>query len=191
MENYKNTKIKSIIKSFGDSYSKACEDSWIDAVSMMKPAQAAPVKGVIYGDANRKKFEEDCTKYRAEALSIINSELDSCNKMLSKAPSTEAVNSITLLSMRGKDSVTPEEVDRLIDTYGSNFQAFKTIVSVARDKGIRTNRVNPAEEKIESMKGLSRAINSTLSLRGAEAGHASEGFLALLRQSVDSAFPEE
>lgn len=184
----KNAELKKIISDFGETYTRTCEASWKEYVSGMEPGQPAPPKGKIYGDKNRKQFAKDCNEYKSKALAIITGELDKLNAVATAAPNTDAVNAISLFNMR--KNVSQEDVETLLDTYGDNIQAFKTIMDISSDKGIRIAAKHPTEEKIDSLNGLKKSIDSTLNLQSAENGHASKGFLSMLGQFVDESLTD-
>ena len=188
-----NKRLKELLVTYSDAFTRACEESRKEALEKLVPGVPAPVpqKGIIHGAAYKERFGEECRKIRSEAIDILNAEADRIDKEKAVAPSEEAVRSISLFKMRGDKSIKTEDVDRLLDTYGGNYQAFKTITSIAHEKGIRTGRVHPLEGKDEVIGNLIHTFSYEINPWSAERGHASAGFCSMLGASIDEVFPEK
>ena len=182
-----NKELKELLNTFKDSYRTTCYASRVQYMKTLPAGSQIPKEGVIYGDAEKQQFDLDCKGFRDKANKILSDAHSELKKEATEAPSTEAVNSITLLNMR-KD-ITETDVDDLLTRYGSNPQAWKTIKSIANDHDIRGFRDHPIDEQIQNIEGLANTLNKTLSLASASSGHAGDGFLAMVAGQIDQTFP--
>lgn len=184
-----NKELKSILSQFKDSYRIACDSSRNAYMKTLSAGAQVPKEGMIYGEDRRREFESMCAGYRDKALEILNKVGTELREKATEAPSTEAVNSITLLNMR--KNITEDEIDNLLTRYGDNPQAWETIVSIARDHDIHAFNDHPIKRQIEAVDGLARTMERTISAQSANGGHASDGFLAMIEMNIDDVFPIE
>ena len=184
----KNEELKKILREYGNAYKFACDNSRDTLIDTLKPGSRLPEEGKIYGDAFRDQFKKDAAVHRDRALKIVDGEIKAINAKLTAAPSTDAVNSIMMLRM--KQHVTRADIDRLMSVYGSNPLAYDTLRDVAYDNGIRDLPENPLTVKAERLTDVRSSIEKTLNIHQAEAGHASDGFLAMMDAVIDDALGE-
>lgn len=184
-----NKELKSIISQFKDSYQIACDSSRNAYMKTLPAGARVPKEGILYGDERRQEFESMCAGYRDKALALLNKVLSDLHDKMTEAPSTDAVNSITLLGLR--ENISQSEIENLLERYGDNPQAWNTIVSIARDHDIRAFSDHPIEGQISAINDLSRSLERVLSTRSASAGHATDGFLSMVEMQIDEVFPAE
>ena len=170
-----NKELKSIISQFKDSYRIACDSSRNEYIKTLSAGARVPKEGILYGDERRQEFESMCAGYRDKALALLNKVLSDLHDKMTEAPSTDAVNSITLLGLR--KHISQSEIENLLERYGDNPQAWNTIVSIARDHDIHAFNDHPIKRQIEAVDGLARTMERTISAQSANGGHASDGFL--------------
>ena len=183
-----NKDLKAIMSQFRDSYRSMSESSRMEYMKTLAPGAQVPKEGVIYGDERRSEFETMCRGYRAKASDVIQGAIGDLKKVMTESPSTDAVNTITLLNLRA--DVTPEEIQDLIGRYGDNVQAYKAIASVANEKGVRGyNLAHPIEIAIRDAEDLERAIERSVSAFSAASGHTSDAFISMIDSQIDSVFP--
>lgn len=184
-----NKDLKSIVSRFGDSFSTMCETSRNAYMRTLAPGAQIPREGILYGQDARDEFESMCAGYRAEADIILNDLASELKKKTTDAPDTDAVNTISLLKMRG--DIAPDEVSDLLDRYGENPQAYRAIVAIANEKGLKEFELakHPVDEALQNVADLSTTLRRTLSESSASAGHASEGFLDMVSAQIDLAIP--
>ena len=188
-----NAELKAIAKDYNDTFKFYSEADYNDKLLALKPGQPAPVKGKLSG-VRRERMEEKAAECRSKAADIINRELAAVNKKITAAPSTEAVNTISLLAMRDPKTIGPEVINTLLDEYGDNVQSYETIKDIAKQKGIvkDLDGINhPLREQQANIEALSRSLYKAFDINYTEAGHDSEGFTGLLNLSIDSAFDPE
>lgn len=184
----KNDDVKQILKEYAGAFTRACDDSRKTLIETLKPGAKIPDAGKIYGDAFRDQFIKTADEYKGRALKIIDDEIRTVNARLAEAPSTDAVNSISLLAMR--QNVTIGEVERLLNTYGSNAQAYDAIKDIAYSKGIKGINNNPIAVKAEMLADARHNIEKTINISEAERGHANDGYLAIVGAMIDGALAE-
>lgn len=188
-----NSELKAIAKDYNDTFKFYSEADYNDKLLALKPGQPAPVKGKLSG-VRRERMEEKAAECRSKAADILNRELAAVNKKITAAPSTEAVNTISLLAMRDPKTIGPEVINTLLDEYGDNVQSYETIKDIAKQKGIVTDLdgINhPLREQQANIEALNRSLCKAFDINYTEAGHDSEGFAGLLNLSIDSAFDPE
>lgn len=184
-----NKELKSIISQFKDSYRIACDSSRNEYMKTLSAGARVPKEGILYGDERRQEFESMCAGYRDKALALLNKVLSDLHDKMTEAPSTDAVNSITLLGLR--KNISQSEIENLLERYGDNPQAWNTIVSIARDHNLSYFGNHPIEGQISAINDLSRSLERVLSTRSAIDGHATDGFLSMVEMQIDEVFPAE
>ena len=113
-----NKKLKEITTSYRNDYERICRDSREECLKEMKPGERIPKDGIIYGDEAKELFNAKAIEYRNNANALIDAELDAIRHKISEAPSTEALNSVSLMALR--KNVTSENINDLISRYGDN-----------------------------------------------------------------------
>ena len=181
-----NLRLQQIVDQFGETYRALCEASRAAFMASLRGGDRIPAPGHIYGKEFGEQFSAKCREFMDAAAAIIDEQTAVVREKLVEAPSTEAVNTVQLLALR--DELTEEEVDGLLARYGENAQVFKAIVSVSAAKGLRGWKC-PLDERLEDLNGLLVTLRRTFTLASAEAGHASEGYLAMVKMQINSALP--
>lgn len=187
----KNTELKAITKEYAKDFRNICERSKEERIKSLQPGDPLPKSGVLYGDDARERFMARAAEHREKALSIVDSELAKIQDELTKAPSTDAVNTLTLLKMRNK--VTSEDLRPIMEKYGDNNQVYDTLRDIAAQHNIRdyAYESNPLREQAEKLNGLKSSLNNNLRIDRAEKGYATDGFMSLLDAIIDDALPNE
>ena len=181
-----NQELKKIMRDFLDSYKSIGIQSRDNYIKTLAPGSPLPKEGIIYGEYGKELFSDKCREYRNKAHQIVDFHLNETKRKETEAPSTEAVNSITLLKLR--DDVTEKDISDLLDRYGENPQAYRAINSVAREHKILSFGDHPISQSRENLETLSASIDKAIS-PGNE--HISDGFVSIFDMTIDSAFPEE
>lgn len=167
--------ITALNKEFADTFHKSAEASRMEVMKSLEPGEATPQTGRIYGEDNRKLFEEKAAEIRSKGYSLIEQAKADLQKQITEAPSQDAVNAVSMLSHR--TSVTRPEVDNLLQVYGDNYQAYQAIRDIAAQHEIFVESSN-LEKSIAAINGESRAVQS-FTLANAESGNvASDGAIA-------------
>lgn len=188
-----NSELKAIVKDYYNTFKFYSENDYNDKLLALKPGEPAPIKGKLSG-ARRERMEEKAAECRSKAADIINRELTAVNKKITAAPSTEAVNTITLLNMRDEKTITPELVNTLLDEYGDNVQSYEAIKDIAKRKGVTVpDGVNhPLREQQANIEALNRSLYKSLNLLETEKeGRGGEGFEAFIEVTIDNTFDPE
>ena len=185
-----NTQIKGIISQFKDAYRTSCEASRNAYMKTLPSGAPIPKEGVIYGDDYKEEFRSMCCGYRARADEIIDGVIARLKKVMTEAPSSEAVNVVSLLKMRNNLSI--EEVRDLLDRYGDNPQTWKAISSIANDHELYVGN-HPIYEEMKDVEGLKRSIDKTLTPLNSNYTNTNtrDGFLSILNMQIDGALPTE
>lgn len=183
-----NKDLKSVMSQFRDAYKSMSDASRLEYIKTLAPGASVPEEGRIYGDDKRAEFESLCQGYRAKVNDIIQGAIKDLKTKVTESPSSDAVNTITLLNLR--TDITPEEIEDLISRYGDNVQAYKAITSVAIEKGVKGfDTVHPVEIEIRDAEDLESAIERSLNIASATSGHTSDAFLDMIDLQIDNVFP--
>ena len=101
------------------------------------------------------------------------------------APSTEAVNMVTLLNAR--QNVSAEEIDQLMTKYGLDCpMVYKALHEKAQSLGYHDFKPHPIAEEAENIEAMTRAIDACISSDRAENSMVSS--TAALSVTIDQAF---
>lgn len=184
-----NEELKKIMNEYRDTYRVMCDASRDRLMKSAAPGSKVPESGKLYGEDMTAEFSARCQDYRSRVRAITGARAADLKRKLTEAPSSEALGAVTLLSMR-KD-VTREEIEDLLERYGDNPQAYKTITSIAKDHEMHGFYPHPAETELRAVEDLEHSMTKIFSAYEAERGRASDGYLSLIGMSIDSAFPPE
>lgn len=188
MENL-NKALKDVFARFVKEFEDASRRTRVEFMRTAPAGGIIPEEGKIYGKESREKFEVLCQELRQEVRGLIENEKSIVREEATEAPSVEAVNTITLLNMR--KNVTQNDIEDLLERYGDNYQAYKAIASIAKENDIRLFRKHPIEGKLDDLEQLERGLTRVMDITGAESGHISPGFVAIMNMTIDAAIPEE
>lgn len=184
----RSKELKSIVSQFADAYKMTCDRSWNDYVKTLTPGTMLPPKGRIYGEDKRAEFESLCQDYRVRVDKVLDEVLVGLNRKMTEAPSTEAVNTITLLNMR--QNVDEIEIGNLLTKYGDNPQSWKALVDIASAHNIHVWDAHPVEKQIDGIENLRSSLGRVISRTSAEAGHTSDAYISVVCMDIDNAFTE-
>lgn len=184
-----NRDLKSVLSSFRSSYKMACESSRVEYIKTLSPGARLPEAGKIYGNDAREEFKSLCRGYQQRVCEISEKYVDELKEEATTAPSTDAVNSITLLSLR--NNISENEVRDLLDRYGDNVQAYKAIKSIAVEKGIRVFNDHPIDAEIADVEAMSKVLCREMSNACLANKVFSDGIISALEAQVDRAVPAE
>lgn len=120
-------KLKENYAAFAKEYSAEMEASYSKKVRATQPGQPAPAKG--FTDLEAAAFRKRAAAYRQRAEAIISNVKDQIRADVTAAPSSEAVNYITLLSRR--KHVSPYEIQFAAEMYGTNFSSYSALQEIA------------------------------------------------------------
>ena len=175
MENMRST-LMSIQKEFADDFQRTAAASREEVMKVLKPGEAAPDTGKIWGKDARAEFETRAAGYRSKASAVIDATAAAIRADMTKAPSTEAVAVINALAARS--SVSPEEIDAVLSKYGDNYLAYNAIRDIALSCGCRGVEEHHNTGDLREVQS-SKSIVVGMTLTGAEKGYsANPAFLA-------------
>lgn len=185
----KNTQLKKIVKNYYDDYDATCRISREERLKELRAGDPIPPEGRLYGKY-KEQFQNRAYDYRNQAMKIIDDELNTINNELAKAPSTEAVNSISLLALRNHS--TKKDFDNLLNVYGDNYQAFTTLKDLAIQKDIIPDLAfteHPTVIRKEMVEIARNSLfNSLWENKTSDPDHNTEGYKELLNITIDNAF---
>lgn len=175
MENLRDT-LRSIQKDFANDFQQTAAESREAVMKVLKPGEAAPDTGKVWGKDARAAFEERAAGYRSKAFAALDAATAAIRSDMTKAPSAEAVAVINALAARS--AVAPEEIDAVLSKYGDNYLAYNAIRDIAASCGYHGVEEHPNTGDLREVQS-SKSMVSKMTLTGAEEGHAaSPAFLA-------------
>lgn len=182
-----NKELKKIMSDFNETYKAICAKSREDYIKSLGPGAMIPNNGpMIYTEDGKNYFTEECRKYKAKAHEILDTHVRDLKNKITEAPSTDAVNSITLLKLR--DSITEKEISDLMERYGDNVQAYNAIKSIAYAHNIKSFGDHPLNARLENVEALTENIDKTIAPWNK---YISDGYIGFLGMDIDSVFPTE
>ena len=175
MENLRDT-LRSIQKDFANDFQQTAAESREAVMKALKPGEAAPDTGKIWGKDARKAFEERAVGYRSKAFAAIDATAAAIRSDMTKAPSTEAVAVINALAARS--TVIPEEIEAVLSKYGDNYLAYNAIRDLAASCGYHEVEEHHNIGDLREIQS-SKSMVAGMTLTGAEKGYAANpAFLA-------------
>lgn len=167
LKKYQN-EITELNKEFADRFHKAAESSRREAMEGLKPGDPVPATGRIYGEANRRFFEQEAGKIRSRGYDVIERAKAELQKQITEAPRQDAVNAVAMLAHR--TNVTRPEVENLLEVYGDNYQTYQAIKDIAAKHEIYVD-ASGLEKNFSAIDSEARAV-SNWTLTQAENGNA-------------------
>lgn len=130
-----NSKLKGIIDGFSKEYKVTADKSRENYMKVLPVGSRVPETGKIYQPEVEQEFNQRTLQYRAQANEILDNLLTDVHEKMTKAPTTDAANTVSLLSSRS--NITRDEIDHLVETYGDNYQVYRAIQDIAHKSGYR------------------------------------------------------
>lgn len=175
-------RLKKNYRDFTDDYQRSVEASYKKQLAKLRPGETAPTVKRLVGD-DRKAFEERVKKYRHENEQIVKDAENSIAGALSAAPSTEAVNFVSMLNLR--NDLTQSDIDAAIAKYGNNYSAYAAIASIGQRQ---PNKLYTAPHEVDNMRNfieMAKPISASMTLIGAENSAPTRGRAAFIDMSLD------
>lgn len=184
-----NKELKGIAQDFEREYNIRMNASENAYRQSLKPGQQfIPHKG-FYDERNRDEFRKVCDSAKEKAHGVINRLASDILDATTKAPSTEAVNAISLLASR--KNVSADEIDMFMTKFGLDCPlAYKSLKEIAEAHGYHDFKDHPLAEQAEGIQTVVNSIERTFNPFNAEQNGvvaSTAGFCA----NVDQAFPTE
>lgn len=181
-----NFQLKQLVDDFGSAFQTISEESRTALMRNSTAGERIPVPGRLYGNEYRAQFTDRCDEIRGAVAAVINEQIDNIKAAMAEAPSADAVNTVQMLALR--DDITADEIDIVFGKYGDNYQAAKAIISVAASKGLHGWSCT-VEKQLADLEALLSTMRRTMTATSAENGHASSGYLEMLKIQIDSVLP--
>lgn len=184
-----NAELKALVKQFNEGFRINTEMSRDAHIHTLPTGSKIPEEGKFYDNATRALFAGTCEQLRTKAREILDTQLQKIKTEAIESPADDAVNAIKLLSMR--KNITEGEVDSLLQRYGDNVQAYKTIVDIAEDHGLHGWARHPIDAQMQDVEDLAGTLDRAFTVSNAEMGRASNGFCSVLDMQIDNVFSAE
>lgn len=181
-----NQELKKITEDFKRNYEivrKSSEDKYKASL----PAGAVVgIKQGFYFEEDRKTFDRVCNEARQKAHALVDPIAKDILDLNTKAPTTEAVNVVTLINAR--EHVSADEIDQLMTKYGRECpMVYRALYDKAQSLGYKDFMQHPISEEAENIESLSSLIDRTYSTAAAE--HNILANTAAMNVTIDSTFP--
>ena len=177
--------LKKILDDFADDYRRTSDASRKEYLQTLGPGAIVPGNGRIYIDKQRSEFMERTSNRAGDAHAAISRRVDEVKRRMTDPPSSEAVNTITLLANR--DNLTLQDLEFAAERYGDNYQAFKTLASIGLKNSIRGLGNHPLDEELSALSSMDRTMARMLTLAEAEArGTSLPAVLSWTKMTIDS-----
>lgn len=182
-----NGKVKKIIDDFRTDFAKTVESTRANYVKSLPAGATIPGENKIFDPAEVDAFTGRANKYRQDATDILNSCLEDISKKKTESPSSDAVNLLTLMSAR--QNVTADELNDVINNYGSNYQVYRACQDISVKNNLGHLSDHPLQVKEQSINDLQNNLNRLFTY-GDACKNASGGFYSFMQIAVDNALSE-
>lgn len=178
--NHVKDQLKENYKAFATEYKNDLEASYRKKVASTKPGEPAPGRGLT--DQEVKAFKLRVNVYRKRAEAIIANVKDQIAADVTEAPSSEAVNYITLLSHR--ERISPYEIEFARNTYGRNFACYAALQEIAEKNGIYIEN-HPTREALDAIRSFEKCNNDYTYETISNPEHSPEVIASLYAAGID------
>lgn len=180
-----NKELKGLIADYKRDYEILRQKSEAKYKNSLQPGAVFHAQQGFYYEEDKAEFEQICRGLREKAHALIDGATLELMAQNTAAPSTEAVNVVTLLNAR--QNVSAEEIDQLMTKYGADCpMVYKALYEKAQSLGYHDFKPHPIAEAAENIEQLNSVID-----RGFNAYN--EGNMvattAALDVTTDAAFP--
>lgn len=177
--------LKKILDDFTDDFTRTAEDSRKEYLQTLGPGAVVPGNGRIYDAQRRGEFMERTSRRAADAHAAISRRVDEVKRLMTDPPSTDAVNTITMLANR--DNLTLQDLEFAAERYGKNYQAYKTLASIGAKKQVRGLGNHPLDDELSALGAMDKSMARTLSLTEAESrGDSLRSVMSWTKLCVDA-----
>lgn len=184
---YGNLRINELLDYYTGSYKNlknAAKEQFIKSMMADGMSGARIPDDVPLSDEMQQEWNDVVQSIRYEITDIINTRYDTIKKAISDAPSTEAVNTITLLNMR--KNVTEEDITALMERYGKNPQCYYALRDIAQSHEVYWQGNNGIVDQFEELKILEENVQKI-----SANNIVSDGLMSIYKQRVDEVFNED
>lgn len=152
----------------------------------LKPGQIVEEKGRFFFPDDEQRFIELAREHRDKGLEIVNHVRSEIRKAKSEAPSTDAVNYISML--RNQKNITDRDIDAAVERYGNNYTAYRAIRDIAIEWKIYNYGEDPIDKVDRGLDDVEANLNKmgdtfNMQKKGFNSGHC-HIFDAMLDMSI-------
>ena len=163
---FKHEMMDAIEKAMKDTriaFEKACDDSFNNVVSKLKPYEPVPERGRLLTDADKVAYNAKVSAFQKEAEDKMHGYFDTVHKTSVNAPTEEELRAIQTFALMNTDAFSPEDyaerVDDMMNRFGSSPLAYETLRSMAIGKGIHDFKKHPVIEQRDAMKVIESNVH--------------------------------
>lgn len=174
-----------LLNSTKEEYDRCCEASRNDVMRGLKPYEQAPVTGKLHTDAARARVEETARTARQKAVELLNGEIEKAQLAIAAAPSTDALNTVSLLSITKSKDV--RDYEAAYKAYGSNPQVANALGKIARDNDVNFFVSAPEYDRLEDLQLFRKTVEKALDPFNVANGKLSSGYIAAIGMDMENA----
>lgn len=199
MKNYAEL-INSNLDEWMQSFAAVSNASRNEVLKGLKPGEAAPAEGKIYG-GYVPKWEKITTELRDKILALIEEAKAETAKEMTAAPSEEALRAVQMATFgidpemikdhpeRSVRERMSDKIDMLMTRY-NDYLSYSALKDFAERCGVYDFRPHPVESRLDALKAVESNIVRNM-VAGIYVDRAlTEGFVSMLKQDVAAAFGE-
>lgn len=172
----------SLVDDFNREFTNAAERSRKAHVVQLQPGSVIPGPGKIYGDEERAAFMRKADEISLRAQNAIDLSSKKIRAKMADPPSTDAVNSITMLQMR--KHVTEDDLNNLVERYGDNYQTYKALASIALDREMPFFSEHPLDEQEAHLESIKNGLRGLLTLSSAERYGSLDSVCSFMKEDI-------
>lgn len=175
--------LKMILRITQSRYNELAEQSRLEALSNLAPGAAAPAKGKLHTETAKGLMSSFAKEQREKALELIDREMAKVNKAVAAAPSSEAINTLTALSLAKSKDI--RDYNAIYSEYGGNAMVANALTTIARENNVDFYAHNPEHDRLESLENCRRTFESVLDPVSVVNGGMSAGRVAFIEMDVE------
>lgn len=173
--------LKEILRNSMDKYNDIADQDRREVLSKLAPGARAPEAGILHTDKAKAAYNGYARMAKAQALELIDSEIAKVGKAVAAAPSTEAINTLTALSIaKSKD---PRDYEAVYAEYGSTIQVTRALNALAKENGVQFRADTSEYDRIDSLNDMKNTFNSFFD----DTKAPSAGAIAFIEMDIDAA----
>lgn len=175
--------LKAILRNNYNRFNELAEQSREDVLSTLGPGAVAPANGKLHTELSKELMKSFAESSRKEALDLIDREIGKVNKAVAAAPSTEAINTLTALSISKSKDI--RDYDAIYSEYGSNARVAKALSQIAKENSVDFYAHTPEYDRLEALENCRQTFNSVLDPNTIATGEMSAGQVAFIEMSIE------
>lgn len=173
--------LKKILENSLTEYNRIADDDRREVLSRLAPGEKAPQAGILHTDKAKATYRGFAQLAKSQSLDLIDREIAKAGKAVAAAPSNEAINTLTALSIaKSKDL---RDYEAIYAEYGSTVQVTRALNALAKENGVQFRADTSEYDRLDSLNNIKESLTRFYD----SANAPSAGFIAFMEMDIDAA----